>query len=85
MKKIFILFSGFFMLTAFSSHQKKQRIVFFGDSITEAGAKPGGFIIKLGDLLKQKGKDANYELMGAGIGGNKIYDLYLRMEDDVLG
>lgn len=84
MKKIFILFSGFFMLTAFSSHQKKQRIVFFGDSITEAGAKPGGFIVKLGDQLKQKGQDGNYELMGAGIGGNKIYDLYLRMEEDVM-
>ena len=25
-----------------------------------------------------------YELIGAGIGGNKAYDLYLRMEDDVL-
>jgi lysophospholipase L1-like esterase len=24
------------------------------------------------------------ELTGAGIGGNKVYDLYLRMEDDVL-
>ena len=25
-----------------------------------------------------------YELIGAGIGGNKVYDLYLRMENDVL-
>ena len=25
-----------------------------------------------------------YELIGAGIGGNKIYDLYLRIEEDVL-
>jgi len=25
-----------------------------------------------------------YELIGAGIGGNKVYDLYLRMEKDVL-
>jgi lysophospholipase L1-like esterase len=28
--------------------------------------------------------DKNYETIGAGISGNKIYDLYLRMEDDVL-
>ncbi len=84
MKKTFIVLSAFFMLTAFNTIQKKQRIVFFGDSITEAGVKPTGFITKIGDMLKQKGLDNNYELMGAGIGGNKVYDLYLRMEDDVL-
>jgi lysophospholipase L1-like esterase len=27
---------------------------------------------------------SGYEFIGAGIGGNKVYDLYLRMEDDVL-
>ncbi|MEP6749190.1 MAG: GDSL-type esterase/lipase family protein [Bacteroidota bacterium] len=84
MKKIIIALTAFFTLTASTTIQKKQRIVFFGDSITEAGVKPNGFITKIGDMLKQKGLDNNYELIGAGIGGNKIYDLYLRMEDDVL-
>lgn len=60
------------------------RIVFFGDSITQAGAKPGGFIVMMKDALTQKGLGAQYDLIGAGIGGNKIYDLYLRMQDDVL-
>jgi len=64
--------------------QKSTRVVFFGDSITEAGAKPGGFILKIGEALTQKGLASQYELLGAGIGGNKVYDLYLRMEDDVL-
>lgn len=64
--------------------QKKQRVIFFGDSITQAGVQPTGYITKLGELLKQKGMENNYELIGAGIGGNKIYDLYLRMDDDVL-
>ena len=72
------------MLSAFTLIQKKQRIVFFGDSITQAGAQPGGYIVRMGEMLKQKGLDANYELLGAGIGGNKVYDLYLRMEEDVL-
>lgn len=72
------------MLTAFSIRQKKQRIVFFGDSITQAGVQPNGFITLIANMLKQKGVDNNYELVGAGIGGNKIYDLYLRMDDDVL-
>lgn len=70
--------------SAFTIQQKKQRIVFFGDSITQAGVQPTGYITRMNEMLKQKGKDANYELIGAGIGGNKVYDLYLRLEEDVL-
>ncbi len=84
MKKILIAATAFCIFTAFTTLQKKQRIVFFGDSITEAGVKPTGFITKLGAILQQKGISNNYELLGAGIGGNKVYDLYLRMDDDVL-
>lgn len=72
------------LLLAFNIIQKKQRVIFFGDSITQAGIQPNGYITKLGELLKQKGMENNYELVGAGIGGNKVYDLYLRMDDDVL-
>jgi len=84
MKKLFVTLAAFFTLTAFNPIQKKQHIVFFGDSITQAAVQPNGFITKIGDMLKQKGLDNNYTLTGAGIGGNKIYDLYLRMDDDVL-
>jgi len=84
MKKLSILLLSILVLSAFTSIQKKQRIVFFGDSITEAGAKPGGYIVKMTEQLQQKGMGDGYELIGAGIGGNKVYDLYLRMEDDVL-
>lgn len=66
------------------SVQKKTRIVFFGDSITQMGVNPNGYITKLGEMLGAKGLSSQYELMGAGIGGNKVYDLYLRMDDDVL-
>jgi lysophospholipase L1-like esterase len=74
------------LLTAVASmtFRKPVRVVFFGDSITQAGAKPGGYIVKMQDALKQKGMDSDYELIGAGIGGNKVYDLYLRMDDDVI-
>ncbi len=64
--------------------QKKTKIVFFGDSITQMGVDPGGYIIRIGDNLKAKGLASQYDLIGAGIGGNKVYDLYLRMDDDVL-
>ena len=63
---------------------KKTRVVFFGDSITQMGVNPDGYITQLGGLLEQKGLGDQYELIGAGIGGNKVYDLYLRMDDDVL-
>ena len=84
MKSTFVAVLGIIVLSSFFPMQKKQRVIFFGDSITQAGVQPTGYITKLGELLKQRGVDNNYELIGAGIGGNKIYDLYLRMDDDVL-
>jgi lysophospholipase L1-like esterase len=62
---------------------KKVKVVFFGDSITEAGARPHGFITIDDTLLNPPGHAA-YDLVGAGISGNKVYDLYLRMDDDVI-
>jgi isoamyl acetate esterase len=79
---ITILFAAITVLT--SLRTKTQKVVFFGDSITQAGAKPGGYIVKLKEALEQKGMGSQFDLMGAGIGGNKVYDLYLRMDDDVL-
>ncbi len=69
---------------AFINPSKKMKIVFFGDSITQAGVQPKGYITKLDSIFKQTNLPDSYELIGAGIGGNKVYDLYLRMEEDVL-
>jgi lysophospholipase L1-like esterase len=62
----------------------KKKIVFFGDSITELGVKKGGYIDLLNNRIANNGQSNLYELLGAGIGGNKIYDLFLRLEKDVL-
>ena len=70
-------------MTSFVS-QKKTRVIFFGDSITQAGVGAGGYIVRIDSMCKAEGKGNNYEFIGAGIGGNKVYDLYLRMENDVL-
>jgi lysophospholipase L1-like esterase len=77
-----ILFTA--ITSMMSIYSKTQKVIFFGDSITEAGAKPGGYIVKMKDALVEKGLASQYDLVGAGVGGNKVYDLYLRMEDDVL-
>ena len=72
-------------LSLFSLTQDKPtKVIFFGDSITQAGVNPGGYITKMKEMLEKQGIKDKYQLTGAGIGGNKVYDLYLRMEDDVL-
>jgi lysophospholipase L1-like esterase len=75
-----LLLPGIYSMTM----QKTKKVVFFGDSITQQGAKPGGYITLINESLEKKGIKGAYELIGAGIGGNKVYDLFLRLEDDVL-
>lgn len=82
MKYIFVTL-GLFLLMSFTPQQKK-RVIFFGDSITQAGVQPGGYILRVDTLARKAGQGAAYEFSGAGIGGNKVYDLYLRMDKDVL-
>ncbi len=61
-----------------------RRVLFFGDSITYFGAQPGGYIPVMAHMLDTSGHQGQYELIGAGIGGNKIYDLLFRVDDDVI-
>ncbi|MGN6493495.1 MAG: SGNH/GDSL hydrolase family protein [Agriterribacter sp.] len=85
MKRLLLIFTGslLVLLSAFSVMQKKK-VIFFGDSITQAGVGPTGYITVLQQTLAKSGKANQFDLIGAGIGGNKVYDLYLRLEDDVL-
>jgi lysophospholipase L1-like esterase len=78
-----LLFALAVILFAFMPVEKKK-VIFFGDSITEAGVQPGGYITQLREIIKNESKADNFDLIGAGIGGNKVYDLYLRLESDVL-
>lgn len=59
---------------------KPKRIIFFGDSITQQGVSKNGYVT----LIKKSLDSTKYDVIGAGIGGNKVTDLYLRLEDDVL-
>jgi len=64
--------------------QKKTRIVFFGDSITQLGADKGGFIRRIDSMSRLENLNDKYEFIGEGISGNKVYDLYFRMDSDVI-
>lgn len=73
------------MLGSVSAAQAvRSRVVFFGDSITELGAKDGGYVKLLAEMAGAEGKADRFEFVGAGIGGNKVYDLFLRVDADVI-
>ncbi len=82
MKKILQLFTLFLLIAC--TVQRKKKVIFFGDSITEAAVRPGGFIVKMDSMLQKNNLKSYYDLVGAGVSSNKIYDLYLRLENDVL-
>ena len=79
-----LLASSILLLIMAMKPVQKTKIIFFGDSITQAGVNKGGYIDRVQSFINQRSLQQKYELAGAGIGGNKVYDLYLRMEDDVL-
>jgi len=61
-----------------------DRVVFLGDSITQAGAGPGGYVTLFREELEKNHKSLGVEVIGAGISGNKVPDLEKRLERDVL-
>ncbi len=86
MKNLFFILSVVLISCAFTQ-QKKTKVIFFGDSITELGVKEKpykGYILKMDSLCAVEKKSEQYEFMGSGISANKVYDLYLRLEEDVL-
>ena len=80
MKKILIL-----LLIMITSCTNSTKVVFLGDSITQQAENSEGegtykgFITSLRENVSQE-----VELINKGIGGNKVSDLLLRYNDDVL-
>ena len=80
MKKILLL-----LLIMITSCTNSTKVVFLGDSITQQGENSEGegtykgFITSLRENVSQE-----VELINKGIGGNKVSDLLLRYNDDVL-
>lgn len=66
------------------SQTKPTKILFFGDSITEMGVQAGGYIDRIKQLAAKENQTSTFDFVGKGIGGNKVYDLYLRLEEDVI-
>lgn len=61
-----------------------HKIVFMGDSITQAGTSVKGYITVIGETLKTTYPDHPFELIGVGIGGQKAPDMHARFQRDVI-
>src|SRR6266852_7028858 len=64
--------------------KKGDRIVFLGDSITQAGVGEKGYVTLIKNTLAEKQKELGIEIIGAGISGNKVPDLQRRVDKDVV-
>src|SRR6185436_7571237 len=80
---VFLFVAVVILMSFLRDRNKSNKVIFFGDSITQMGVNPGGYISLMKEILVQQ-NITNYDLVGAGIGGNKVYDLYLRMPQDVI-
>src|SRR5579862_8958042 len=61
-----------------------HRIVCLGDSITEMGENPGGYVWLVRHYLKAIFPDQGIEVINAGISGHKSTDMIARFQRDVL-
>ena len=70
--------------------QDGQKILFIGDSITDAGRRAaerpygGGFVKFFRDLLISREPEKQIEIINKGIGGNTVWQLRDRWTDDML-
>jgi lysophospholipase L1-like esterase len=66
------------------SLKEKDTIVFLGDSITQAGVKPNGYVTLTSKAIAEAYPGQNIEVIGAGISGHKVPDCQKRLDRDVL-
>ena len=61
-----------------------HRIVTLGDSITQGGAHPGGYVWLINEYLQVLYPEHKFEVINAGISGHKSNDMLDRYQRDVL-
>ena len=64
--------------------QKDDRIIFLGDSITQAGVLPNGYVTLVKKAIKRAYPELKVKVIGAGISGHKVPDCQQRLYRDVL-
>lgn len=69
---------------SFGQLKDGETIVFLGDSITQQGAGPNGYVTLFRKALEQSRPESGITVVGAGIGGHKVPNLEERLDRDVL-
>ncbi len=59
-------------------------VVFLGDSITQQGTAPNGYVTLVRKAIDAQRPNSKIQVIGAGIGGHKVPDLEERLDRDVL-
>ena len=77
-----LLFSLSLGLQAQVVIQKGEKVAFLGDSITQAGARPGGYCNLVIEALNKKGLEV--KPVYAGISGHKSNQMLARLDKDVI-
>lgn len=72
------------LLMAGNHRRKRKKIVFVGDSATNEGTRPGGYITRILRLLKEADMEYSYELVNIIANGNTVQDLYQCIDTDIL-
>ena len=62
----------------------KDKVIFFGDSITSGATSPNGYITVLGRELRAHHPELQVQLVNKGNSGNKVPNLQSRLHSDVL-
>lgn len=85
LKVIMGMTAALLMCTNASAELKDgETVVFLGDSITQAGAGPTGYVSLFRDAINKARPNSGINVIGAGISGNRVPDLEARLDKDVL-
>ena len=78
------LFVFCMILMSLNLSKRKKKIIFFGDNVNALDMRPGGYISWFIDGMKEEGEEEHYTILQSIKFGEKIYDLYQRLDDNVL-
>ena len=86
MMRVILAMAAIVISGASASAQLKDgdTIVFLGDSITQQGAGPNGYVTLFREAIEKSRPDSAIKVIGAGVGGHKVPNLEARLDKDVL-
>ena len=79
-----IVFIVCLVLMAYMKTNKKKKVVFLGDSITQLGLQANGYITQIQALIKQEDVEQKYQLLSAGVNGSTTLNLKERLQKNEL-